>query len=103
MASDGPPLPLAAHLGTPPIDVIVIFDRPLATVPILNIANWAVRLAGVAQFVNAAAAAGYCVSLATTPGFPDPGPDVVSYSPPPFDVVGAHTVPVAAFTALPIT
>jgi len=83
------------------------FDRPL--VPgVLNLANWSVRHsntryamfdAGVGPFQPESVVIHYI-----PPGVPDPGPDVVTYSPPPFDVVGdPDLVPAAAFTDFPIT
>lgn len=65
--------------------------------------NWFVRVGGFSQnIVSALAVAPNQVLVTSFGAGPDPGPDVVSYSPPPFDVVGP-TGPAAAFSDYPIT
>lgn len=71
----------------------------------LQRANWFVRRTNVLRAVDAATVQpGGDVRLQTSVGAADTGPDVVSYSPPPFDVVSdtAVQVPAEAFADFPL-
>ena len=104
MASDPPPVPLAAHFYG--AIATVEFDRFLTSGP-LDVSNWFVRYGGLSKTVNAADAEGHVPGILDlyllAGGVPNPGPDVVSYSPPPFDVVSRTGIPAAAFADYPIT
>jgi hypothetical protein len=82
--------------------VVVQFDRPLQADPALDVANWTVRLGNFLQVVSSAVAAGSIVTLQRTNGPGQPGADVVSFAPPPDDVISAAGLPAAAFSDLPI-
>lgn len=84
----------------------VDFDKPLNPAS-LDLANWFVRHSNVERDIWFAAVTPpglNRVGLRGTAGAPNIGPDVVSYSPPPFDVTaGPRRVPAAAFADFPIT
>jgi len=99
------PVPVAAALnGAGP--ATVTFDQPL--VPgALDPANWFLRFNNT--FISPLvipgnpSAAGSTVSIIFFTAGPDPGPDVVSFSPPPNDVVSLATaIPAAAFSDFPL-
>lgn len=73
----------------------------------LDPANWFIRHTNQEWDVFAAAVLPGLesqVKIDTNAGPANVGPDVVSYSPPPFDVVaGPRRVPAAAFAGFPIT
>jgi hypothetical protein len=75
----------------------------LASNPAADTANWSLRLGGFMHTVTGVNVAPVGVALSHTGGPANPGPDVVSFSPPPFDVTGAGGDPVAAFSNLPVT
>lgn len=94
-----PPIPIAATFNTVAQHLTVEFDQVLAPDPALDATNW-----GICDGINnrtfvALAALGPVVS---GPAFPPPagpcGAPQVTYSPPPFDVLGATGSPTVAFT-----
>ena len=68
----------------------------------LDTGNWALRLNGMAQTITSATASGNSVVLTRVDGPVSPGPDEVSYSPPPYDVISAEGVPALGFDAYPV-
>jgi len=71
---------------------------------VLEHENWFARINGRLYSFNAAVAAGSRVSLAgAVDTGPDPGPDVVHYMPPPFDVQTPAGGLAAAFNDFPIS
>jgi len=67
--------------------VLVTFNHRLVTGG-LNAANWTCRLGNRVTTWSLAAADAYTVTLISPHvGGPDPGPNAVSFAPPPFDVV----------------
>lgn len=97
---DGLPVPVLAQWASP--RARVWFSTPI-TAGVLDVTNWFVRVGNRSQslFTATAIAPNYVELLSIGSG-PDIGPDVVSYSPPPFDVVGPGG-PAAAFADFPIT
>lgn len=99
------PAPVAAHVFGG-MQCRVHFDLPLS-LGALDVSNWFVRWGGSRRAIASADAMSFNglegVRLAFGLPFPEPGPDVVSYSPPPFDLKGLTDVPVAAFADFPIT
>lgn len=98
-----PPLPVIAHqrgVGQP---VTVDFDQGLQADPAIDTDNWVVRLANNLWETTSASVTGARVTL-TIGGFavPDVGPNVVSFSPPPFDVLSTPGLPAAAFADFPL-
>jgi hypothetical protein len=80
------------------------FDRDLIDVVALDTANWAVRFNDFTYTVTAAECVGAAVTLALTQGGADPGADVVSYTPPPNDLLTLmNELPVLAFADFPVT
>lgn len=70
----------------------------------LETPNWVVRHNNINFTVFSAEATGGRILLGLISGLPSIGPDVVSYSPPPHDVVSAvGHVPAPAFADFPIT
>lgn len=101
-----PPLPTSAAIfAGPPIRIHVVFDALLRRQS-LNRANWTARILGRNFNVTTAGVSPdrTFIALPGTLGTPNPGPNVVSYAPPPSDVVGLLTgLDVLAFTDFPIT
>lgn len=95
-----PPAPILATWSNP--DAFITFSTPL-TPGVLDHTNWFVRVGDFARGPGSAVMVPPNVVKVTTIGFaPDPGPNVVGYSPPPFDVIGPGG-PAAAFADFPIT
>lgn len=70
----------------------------------LDVGNWFVRHGGQAWTVTGVAGGALGVTVVLAGSVPDVGPDVVSYSPPPFDVLSAGgLVPAPAFADYAIT
>lgn len=85
-----------------PPDTTVFFSAPL-TPAVLNPANWFVRDGNFWRTTLTAVAAAPNVVTLTEVGFaPNIGPDIVTYTPPPFDVTGPTGI-VAAFADFPLT
>lgn len=95
----------AVFTAGPPDDVVTIgFTQLLAGNPTLNLGNWFVRYANFSRGVIAADDNGASVVLTLDAGASDPGADVVTFTPPPFDVLTFGTLaPVLAFADFPIT
>lgn len=94
-----PPLPIAATFFTVPQSLQVIFDQELQPNPALNVGNWSIcDGVNVRSFV-ALAALGPVVSgpAHPVPGAPCGAP-TVTFTPPPFDVLGPTGAPAAAFS-----
>lgn len=95
-----PPVPVLADKTNGHLDVY--FSSTLTPGP-LNAGNWFIREANTAWLpIGPTAVLPNRVSIDLFGLGPDVGPDVVSYSPPPFDVVGPGG-PAAAFADYPIT
>lgn len=74
------------------------FDRNLQA-GVLNRLIWEMRLADVRYGFDSAIAVNNFVYLIRNPfPTPDPGPDYVKWTPPPFDVISDWGIPAAAFT-----
>ncbi len=106
MGSLDPPVPVSAE------DIVfaasVVFNHPLKD-GLLDKTNWSVRFgderftmsdANVSEFVPNQVNLSYDL-----PGAPDVGPDVVSYTPPPSDVISdtARQIPAPGFLNFPMT
>jgi len=100
-----PPVPILARYTTPVGPVTVTFDQPLRPDPALETTNWFVRYNGQAPLVQTALAVANRVVLSLGMGPANPGPSVVSFSPPPDDVQAAAPPhpPTAAFADFPLT
>lgn len=94
------PVPTGAFWNPGPPAVEVHFDRNLTANPALDPGNWFVRWNNNQQEVLAASALDSVVTLTLDAQAPNAGPDVVNYSPPPFDVLADCGTPVAAFAGL---
>jgi hypothetical protein len=95
-------VPLSAVYGAPDT-LIVTFDQALVG-GALSTVPWAVRIGGYTYNVASATASGVEVGMLISQGAANPGADVVSWTPPPADIVSAGTgVPAAAFADFPIT
>lgn len=69
----------------------------------LDAANWSWRYGNLRFVPTAAVAIAARVTVDATAGPGDPGPDVCSYDPPPFDVRSLDDVAAVAFAAFPIS
>ncbi|MBA7673280.1 hypothetical protein ES703_81474 [subsurface metagenome] len=85
-------------------DATVITFTDLIAAGALNNNNWFVRHANAIHVVTGANVFEGTVVLSTVPGVADPGPDVVSFDPPPFDVISDRTgLAALAFADFPLT
>lgn len=104
MSRDGP-VPLFAN-GGGTARVGVTFSENL-TPGILNPANWSIRWLGFSAPPTGASVAapgpGAVVQLVPGLGVPDPGPDAVTFTPPPFDVTAlVDSAPAQGFVGFPL-
>ena len=98
-------MPVSAVWSTPPTRLSITFTHPMQVAVPTDLGNWFVRHGGTKPAVTAVQSLVGVVVLSLGFGPPDPGPDVVSYSPPPFDLASNTAKPIAApaFSAFPIT
>ncbi len=95
-----PPVPIAAeNLG---FNWSILFNEPLQPGP-LNPANWWGRVDDTRWNCVTADAVGSQVNLTVVDLNPDPGPDGVTFSPPPNDVLDLTGNPAAAFIDFPFS
>lgn len=98
-----PPQPLSATINATSGVWSVQFDSDLVPGG-LDAANWTIRANDTAYDVVAASANDAQVVGASNAGDENIGADVISYSPPPFDVVeSVNNLPAAAFADFPLT
>ena len=101
LSSDGP-VPLSATIDLATGVWSCTFDQALQPGPV-DIGNWSIRRTNQLQVITTAVASGNVVAGATTTGMLSIGPDVINWSPPPFDVVNAIDQPSFAFAGFPLT
>lgn len=106
LPSRDPPVPIDASFNIGFGLVNVQFDRDLE-VGLLDPANWFVRFQNLERPVilpQVPPLGPDFVNMSTGIVVPDPGPDVVSYSPPPFDVISDtfNPTPADAFADFPL-
>lgn len=82
----------------------ITFSHPLINLVGGDTGNWFIRFTGLERTITGVLVAPGGVIVTTAGVVANPGPDVVSYSPPPFDVVSDTTKPTAApaFTDFPL-
>ena len=99
-----PPEVVGAVFTAGPNVLTVMFDQALVPGAV-DVGNWFLRVSGRIWTITAADADSNRVVLGTTVGAVQAGADVVSYSPPPFDVVSALPGgdPAEAFSDFPVT
>lgn len=98
-----PPVPILAQQGGFPLTAYVTFDQFLVPGP-LNAANWTVRISNNTYSFTSVTAVGAIVVLVCNVPSVSPGPDGVSYTATPADVVALATgSPAAAFANYPFT
>lgn len=85
-----------------PPQVFVAFDQPLKRGAAWDTANWFVRWSNLTRPVVNVTTVDAQVVLQLDAGVLSPGGDVVSFSPPPFDIEGLWQNPVQAFTDYPL-
>ena len=100
-----PPVPLNADWADPFVTAIVTFSHPLLPVAPGDNDNWFVRRLNTQRPVTFVTILGNQVTLLTAGAIANPGDDVISYSPPPFEVVSntARQIPAPAFADFPLT
>lgn len=79
------------------------FDRPLVAAGVLDTGNWAVRVANNLHVITGVSASGNAVTVLLGGLIPNVGPDQVTYSPPPFDVLGENGAAAKSFSGFPVT
>jgi len=98
-----PPLPVLAEVYTAERIVVVTYDRPLQPNPALDPGNWSVRISPYRRTTIAAYCdATYVAVQYKTGGTLQVGPDVVDYSPPPYDLVSPAGAPAESFEDYPV-
>lgn len=95
------PIPMRATIHLAGNQLRCDFDLPLTVGP-LDAANWWWRYGDAAFVAETATAAGVRVTVNGTAEVEDPGPNVCSYRPPPFDVLGFCKGKAKAFELFPI-
>jgi len=95
-------VPVAAQVTASKRIVTVTFSLPLVPGPVAP-ANWYTRYNNLRQECLTPVAIGSTVTYPLGATIADPGPNVVSYSPPPFDVVAASGPVAPAFADFPLT
>lgn len=97
------PVPVLAETFLFPNRVFITFSTVMKPA-IVDKRSWSVRIGNQAYTIDSAEVKLFGVELMVTPGAGDPGANVVSFAPPPFDVVSAAGhVPAPAFADFPIT
>jgi hypothetical protein len=99
------PAPVSAVFSVPFGQLDVTFSHPIRFHAPNDVANWFVRIGNQSKTIGGISVGPAIVSIQLSPGAGDPGPNVVSYSPPPADVVSNTTkpIPAPAFADFPIT
>lgn len=95
------PKPIAAGINTGTGAWYVAFDRPLQA-GILDADNWYLRYLSTRWVPYSAIVLGTDVTGFAAAAGAAVGPDVVSYSPPPYDVIGTNGYAAAAFADFPL-
>lgn len=85
-----------------PPQVFVGFDQALKPGILWDTANWFVRWNNLTRPVTNVTTVGAQAVLQLDAGVLGMGPDVVSFSPPPFDIEGLWNNPVQAFLPYPL-
>lgn len=88
--------------GFPPLKLDVFFTSPLRA-GAYPAAPWAGRYANKALAISNAVHSDNRVRLTVALAAADPGPDVISYAPPPATVTSVPGAPAAPFANFPIT
>jgi hypothetical protein len=79
-------------------------DEALTTEPVLDTSQWEVRYNNNAYAITGVETAGTLCTVSVAVGGSDPGPDIVTFAPPPIDLVTLlSNLPVLAFTNYPLT
>lgn len=97
-----PPVPISATFSVITGSIVVTFDKALTPDAALDTKLWSARKNSYVRTIANAVASGSTVTMATTQGAFQPGLDVVSYAPPPFDLLGLNGRPVEAFLNYPL-
>ena len=104
LGSSNPPEPVSAIINGPMTQLVVTFDRQLFPNPTPSPSNWIIRYNNQLRTVTSGNAVGFTLTLNLTPGGADVGADVVTFDPPPFDILDLFTLEqVAAFADFPVT
>lgn len=98
---DLPPVPVAATLVFATGVWSCTFDQPLQPA-VLDFGNWAMNATDTIFLPSSASSSGSVISGASAASIISPGPDVITYTPPPFDVLSVPGLPAVAFTDFPL-
>ena len=84
--------------------ILITFDQVLVTVPVLDTANWLAIIGDNRYVCTAASATGPVVTAVMSQTTHQTSPDVVTFLPPPHDVVGLlNDLPAPFFINFPVT
>ena len=100
---DAGPLPIHAQFGLGELTVLITFERDIVPIGARDAANWTVSDIGGPRDVNGAVVQfdGKC-QLTLDPPSGGPGPGLVSFAPPPFDMRDVYDEPVQPFVDFPV-
>jgi len=91
-------------MNAPYTELVITFGEALFPDPAVDLLNWSVRHNNTTWDVTAAAVSGSVVTLTGFAGLANPGANVVSFAPPPFDVITSLSgLPVLPFADYPVT
>lgn len=96
-----PPTPISARWLPAGKRLYVTFDQSLVD-GVLDRTNWQYRYANRLYVPVVCGAVGNEVQMGAFSGMLNPGPNVVSYYPPPFDVTNLDLLPAPGFVDFPI-
>lgn len=95
-------LPEDAEINGPLTEVVVLMDGDMETEVGLDAANWQIAFGGVLYTIVAVATDGREVTIDVIATLVPHAPDGVTFSPPPFDLLGTDGGTAAAFADFPI-
>ncbi len=96
--------PTVAQWYSSPDRIVVAFDEQLVDLAPSEHSTWTVRYNNFIYTATAAGISGAAITVSLTQAGADAGADVISYTPPPADVVTRLSdLPVLAFADFPVT
>jgi len=96
------PVPLSAVYTTATLTLVVTFDQALIAKALGGGGPWVIRTSNLARPVLSKTFSGNTATIVTGAGIPDPGPNIVIYSPPPNNVESlANGTPATGFSLTP--
>jgi len=96
-------VPIHAQFGLGELTVLITFERDIVPIGARDAANWTVSDVGGARVVNGAVVQfDGKLQLTLNPPSGGAGPGLVTFDPPPFDILDVFDEPTQAFVDFPI-